>query len=33
MEEHHRLMAERAKEKGGTLPAKPRRDACIGLQR
>ena len=33
MEEHHRQMADRAKQKGVTLPAKPRRDACAGLQR
>ena len=31
MDEHHRQMADRAKEKGVTLPAKPRRDACAGL--
>lgn len=27
----HQLMNERAKERGHTLPAKPRRDACAGL--
>jgi hypothetical protein len=32
MEQHHTLMAERAKQKGATLPAKPRRDGCTGLQ-
>ncbi|HEX5685136.1 MAG TPA: hypothetical protein VFY73_14030 [Ideonella sp.] len=31
MDEHHRQMADRAKEKGVTLPAKPRRNACAGL--
>jgi Spy/CpxP family protein refolding chaperone len=33
MDEHHEQMAARAKEKGGTMPARPRRDACAGLQR
>jgi hypothetical protein len=33
MEQHHRKMADRAKEKGVTLPTTPRRDACVGLQR
>lgn len=32
-EEHHKTMAERAKERGRTLPTKPRRDACAGLAR
>ena len=33
MEEHHAKMAERAKERGRTLPAKPRRDACAPLKK
>ena len=33
MDQHHQQMAERAKEKGSTVPAKPRRDACAGLKR
>jgi hypothetical protein len=33
MEQHHQKMAERAKEKGLSVPARPRRDACAGLQR
>lgn len=33
MEEHHAKMAERAKERGRTLPAKPRRDACAVLKK
>jgi hypothetical protein len=33
MEQHHAKMAERAKERGRTLPAKPRRDACAGLKK
>ena len=32
MDKHHEQMAARAKEKGRTLPAKPRRDACAGLK-
>lgn len=32
MDQHHADMVARAKERGVTLPAKPRRDACIGLQ-
>lgn len=31
MDQHHQQMADRAKEKGVTLPAKPRRDPCAGL--
>jgi hypothetical protein len=33
MEQHHAKMAERAKERGRTLPAKPRRDACASLKK
>jgi hypothetical protein len=33
MDKHHEEMAVRAKEKGRTLPAQPRRDACAGLER
>jgi len=33
MEEHHTKMAERAKERGRTLPVKPRRDACASLKK
>jgi hypothetical protein len=33
MEEHHAKIAERAKERGRTLPAKPRRDACAALKK
>lgn len=32
MTEHHDLMVARAKEKGATMPAQPRRDACAGLK-
>ncbi len=32
MDEHHALMTERAKEKGGKPLAQPRRDACAGLK-
>ncbi|MDE2486859.1 MAG: hypothetical protein KGO51_05615 [Alphaproteobacteria bacterium] len=31
--EHHKLMAERARAQGMTIPAEPRRDACAGLPR
>lgn len=31
MDEHHRQMQERAKQKGGSVPARPRRDPCAGL--
>lgn len=31
MDEHHTLMAERAKERGRSVPAQPRRNACAGL--
>lgn len=31
MEQHHALMAERAKERGRPMPAQPRRDACATL--
>ena len=33
MDEHHAKMAERAKERGRALPAKPRRDACAPLKK
>lgn len=33
LDEHHKTMADRAKERGRTMPAKPRRDACAGLPR
>jgi hypothetical protein len=33
MEQHHAKMAERAKERGRTLPAKPRRDPCAALEK
>lgn len=33
MTEHRALMAERAKQRGRTLPAQPRRDACAGLKK
>ena len=33
MEQHHAQMVERAKERGRTLPAKPRRDACASLKK
>ena len=33
MSQHHDQMAERAKERGMTMPAEPRRDACAGLKR
>lgn len=33
MDEHHAKMAERAKERGRALPAKPRRDACARLKK
>ena len=32
-EEHHNRMAARAKERGQTAPAQPRRDACMGLKK
>lgn len=32
MEQHHRQMSERAKEKGRAMPAQPRRDACATLK-
>lgn len=31
-EQHHARMAARAQERGRTLPAKPRHDACAGLK-
>lgn len=31
MDEQHALMAERAKERGRTVPGQPRRNACAGL--
>jgi hypothetical protein len=33
MEQHHAKMAARAKERGRTLPAKPRQDACAALKK
>ncbi len=33
MDEHHRQMVERANERHLSMPARPRRDACIGLKR
>ncbi len=33
MQEHHAKMAERAKARGRTLPAQPRRDACAPLKK
>jgi hypothetical protein len=33
MDQHHRQMADRAKDKGRTVPAQPRREACVGLKR
>lgn len=30
--EHHKLMAERAKQRGLSVPAEPRRDPCAGLK-
>jgi hypothetical protein len=31
MDEHHKLMADRAKERGRAVPAQPRRNPCAGL--
>ncbi len=31
MDERHKLMSERAKERGRSVPATPRRDPCAGL--
>lgn len=31
LEQHHQQMAERAKERGRSVPAMPRRDPCTGL--
>ncbi|MCW5664971.1 MAG: hypothetical protein KIT35_14125 [Piscinibacter sp.] len=31
LEQHHQQMAERAKERGRSVPANPRRDPCAGL--
>lgn len=33
MDQHHQQMVERAKDKGRSVPAQPRRDACVGLKR
>lgn len=33
MAQHHEQMAARAKEKGVSVPARPRRDACAGMKR
>jgi hypothetical protein len=30
-DQHHQAMAERAKARGQTMPARPRRDVCAGL--
>lgn len=30
--EHHKLMVERAKQRGMSMPAEPRRDPCAGLK-
>lgn len=32
MDQHHEQMMARAKERGSTLPAQPRRDACAGMK-
>ena len=32
-DKHHEQMLARAKERGITMPAQPRRDACQGLKR
>ena len=32
MDQHHEQMAARAKERGVTMAASPRRDACVGLK-
>ena len=32
MEKHHEQMAARAKEKGRSIPAEPRHDACAGMK-
>lgn len=32
VEEHHRLMAERARQRGMTPPAHPAHDPCVGLK-
>lgn len=31
LDQHHQLMADRAKERGRSVPAMPRRDPCAGL--
>ena len=33
MDQHHQQMLDRAKDKGRSVPAQPRRDACAGLKR
>jgi hypothetical protein len=33
MEQHHQEMSAHAQERGLTMPAQPRRDACAGLKR
>jgi hypothetical protein len=33
MEQHHAMMADRAKEKGRPMPGKPKRDACAGMKK
>jgi hypothetical protein len=32
-DQHHKLMAERAKERGQAMPAQPRHDACAGMKK
>jgi hypothetical protein len=33
VEQHHAMMVERAKEKGRSMPAKPRQDSCATLKK
>jgi hypothetical protein len=33
VEQHHAMMVERAKEKGRSMPAKPRQDSCAALKK
>jgi hypothetical protein len=33
VEQHHAMMADRAKDKGRSMPGKPRRDACAALKK
>jgi hypothetical protein len=32
VEQHHAMMVERAKEKGRSMPAKPRQDSCAAMK-